>query len=161
MRKKNMYFNNIRATAGVTILILIALFSNIHDSFKMLKTYPEFLNMDKISANETKFIGIKNYLKNVKEVGYITEVENSKDIFNVKSFAKDDKAYDKTIDIMAELILTQYSLSPIFVYNQTDLPLVVGNFPQGLPDRNFLARKHLIPVKVFPNGVVLLRKEAG
>jgi hypothetical protein len=132
------------------------LFSNIFNSFKMLKTFPNFLLIDKVTINESRFGKLKNYLKNTKEVGYITELKTSKDIFVVPN---DKESINKAVDLMAQLILTQYALSPIFVYNQTDLPLVIGNFPEGIPDRNFFKKKHLIPVKSFPGGIVLLRNE--
>jgi hypothetical protein len=157
-----MFLNKFRIKAGIFILILFTLLPNIQNSLEMLKTFPAFLAMDNVTINESRFFELKNYLKNnkhIKEVGYITELENNGGIFALKTTSNDEAANERAIDIMAQLILTQYTLSPVFVYNQIDLPYVVGNFPAGLPDKNYFLKKHLIPVKIFPGGVILLRNE--
>jgi len=151
-----MYLSSIRVKTGITILISLTLFSNIYNSFKMLKTFPDFLKMDNVTISESRFFGLRNYLKNVKQVGYISELENTQGIFVIPD---DEKSLNKAVNTMAQLILTQYTLCPVLVYNRIDLPIVVGNFPNGLPDKNFFIRKHLIPVKSFPGGIILLRKE--
>ncbi|MDD3012140.1 MAG: hypothetical protein PHC34_00360 [Candidatus Gastranaerophilales bacterium] len=154
-----MYLNSIRVKTGITILILLTVFSNIYNSFKLAKTFPDFLKIDNVTVSEIRLVSLKNYLKNVKEVGYITELENTKGVFAIEDL-NDTQSLNKAIDVMAQLILTQYTLCPVFVYNQTNLPLVVGNFPKGLSDRNFFIKKNLIPVKKFPNGVILLKNKA-
>lgn len=149
-----------RVKLGISILIAITLLSNVSTSLKMFGTFPDFLAVDNVTVNESRFIGLKKYLdehKDIKEVGYINELKDSHKIFSLKTISSDEEKNNKGIDIIAQLILVQYTLSPVFVYNQTDLEYVVGNFPKGLPEKSFFMKKHLIPVKVFPNGVILLR----
>jgi len=155
-----MYLKSFLSKAGIVTLILLALLSNIYNSCKMLRTFPDFLKIDSVTADELRFLPLKEYLSNTREVGYITYTDNNKIFSLIETRLKDEKTANKAIDIMAQLVLTQYALSPVFVYNQTDLPLVVGNFPDRLPDREFFTKKHLIPVKTFPKGIILLRNEA-
>lgn len=159
MKEKNMFLNSFKAKTGIIILIVLTLFPNIFNSFKMLKTFPAFMMIDSVTANEARFVELKKYLSKTKKVGYITDIDSKNIFLTAETSLKDEKANSNAINNMAQLILTQYSLCPVFVYNQTDLPLVVGNFPNGLPKPDFFIKKYLTPVKTFPNGIILLKSE--
>lgn len=159
-----MKLRKFRVITGIFLFIAITLLSNIFTTLRMFGTFPDFLAVDNVTVNESRFIGLKKFLdenKNIKEVGYINELENNHGVFALKTISDDEETNNRAIDIMAQLILTQYSLSPVFVYNQTDLDYVVGNFPKGLPEKSFFIEKKLIPVKIFPGGVILLRNGGG
>ena len=83
-------------------------------------------------------------------VGYVTTVENEK-FFSLEQGLQD-------VELLAQFIVTQYTLAPVFVYNSPDYPLVVGNFLSGPPDPVFLRRNRLVPRKDFGDGVILFER---
>jgi len=91
-----------------------------------------------ISCDIKRFDGVKEYLGDRRVVGYVYRGG-----FNLRNY-----------------YLAQYALVPIIVVNNSNLPLVIGNF--GRRNRRFI-RKSIEPkyevVKNFGNGVFLLRRK--
>lgn len=144
-------YERYRIKAGLILLIAVIVYANVHVLITKLRLYPSFFETDPVTIHETRINKIKKMLPPFGFVGYVTTVENEKIFTNEKNF------YD--VELLAQYILTQYTLAPVFVYNSPDYPLVVGNFLSGPPDRDFLNKKGLTPLKDFGDGLFLFKNE--
>ena len=72
-----------------------------------------------------------------------------------------EKVFFQAIDKTAEFLLTQYTLTPLYITDSYKMPLVIGNFPNKAPSPKVLKRKKLVLVRDFGNGVFLFRREVN
>lgn len=132
-------------------MIAVTLYASAILLSTQIKLYPGVLKTDPVTIHEARINQVKENLLPSGSVGYVTTVENEKIFLNERNF------YD--VELLAQYILTQYTLAPVIVYNSPDHPMVVGNFINGPPDRDFLKKKKLTPVKDFGDGLVLYKNE--
>lgn len=144
-----MDFLKLRTIAGLAMLIMVCLFSNV----RLLKPADHFLYRftgikeivpDEVSLNEKRFEHLKRLLPSHGIVGYITDKEGPDDLATHEQYLR-----------------VQYVLAPVIVDRGTKHPLIVGNLTRpGTAPQAFTASKRLTLVKDFGNGVLLLQGDA-
>jgi hypothetical protein len=137
---------------GIALILLtaVSLYGNLDTLFSKTRDYPDPAWQDPVSIHERRMEPLKAMLPPAGSVGYVTTVENEK-FFSLEKGLQD-------VELLAQFIVTQYTLAPVFVYNSPDYPLVVGNFLSGPPDPVFLRRNRLVPGKDFGDGVILFER---
>lgn len=125
--------------AILLLLALNALLSNLSYARLTRNLKPKAAGQDEVSLNEKRFAELRAALPQRGVVGYISDEPDPNE--------KIKKYY-----------LAQYALAPLIVVNETDRPLVVGNF--NSPDGELRASDKLVPFKRFENGVVLFVQAA-
>jgi hypothetical protein len=95
-------------------------------------------NGDQISRYVARFSGLGQALRGNGEIGFLSDLPESG-------------------EKVQALYLTQYALAPVVVHDNSQLPLVVGNFHHSPPSPDFLASRNMGLVADFGNGVMLFR----
>jgi hypothetical protein len=139
-----------RRRAGLTVLFLFTGYAVLNLCWQSLRSWNEIPRTDPVTIHETRIVQLKSSLPPFGEVGYVTTVENDR-IFAAERALQN-------VEYVAQYVLTQYTLAPLIVRNEPDLPLVVGNFIDGPPAPGFLERHQLLPRKDFGDGLVLYER---
>jgi len=141
-----------RQRFGIALLLLTAvcLYGNFDLLYSRILDYPGRNWEDPVTIHEKRMESLKASLPSISSVGYVTTVENEKLFSLEKSF--------RDVEFLAQFIVTQYALTPVFVYNSPDHPVVVGVFLSGPPDPAFLRRYRLVPKKDMGDGVILFER---
>jgi len=144
-----MDFMKLRTIAGLAILIMVCLFSNV----RLLKPADHFLYRftgikeivpDVVSLDEKRFEHLKRLLPPHGIVGYVTDKEGPDDLATNEKY-----------------LHVQYALAPVIVDRGTRHSLIVGNLTRPDTDpQAFTASKRLTLVKDLGNGVLLLQGDA-
>lgn len=138
-----MRVRHLTAKAGVAVLILFALLSNLHWLLQGAFD-PDFPRRDRISQYERRFEGLKKILPTHGVVGYLSHRQ----------------AQDIRFDAgTAEFYLTQYALAPLIVIHSPERDLVIGNFGVSRVDPEIFKDRDLTLIKDFGNGVMLFRQK--
>lgn len=136
----------VRTIAGITLLVLISLFSTVKltkpaDQFVYKFTGITEIAPDDVTRYETRFATLRPLLPRLGTVGYATDKEGANDL----------AAHERYLYV-------QYVLAPILVENSPHHTLVVGNITQPTTDlQQFLQRKNLAFLKNLGDGVLLLQ----
>jgi len=148
--KKEFFYHRYRFAIALILLIAVCLYGNLELLVYKTRDYPGTAWKDPVSIHEKRMESLKAVLPPVGEVGYVTTVEND------KIFSREKSLQD--VEFLAQFIVTQYTLAPVFVYNRPDYPLVVGNFLSGPPNPMFLRHHRLVQQKDFGDGVILFER---
>ncbi len=127
------------------VILLISIFSSLQSFSANLKSLRDNSNVVATKVFLKSMSELRNDLINEKKVGYVSEKEPG-EMFNKESLA-------------VEFILIQYSLIPVYVYNNYEYPLVIGNFHGKVPEKDFFEKRNLVVVKKYDNGLILLKNE--
>jgi hypothetical protein len=144
-------FLKYRTTAGRLLLVVLAGYAVLNLLWQSVRLYPGIPERDPVTIHEARIAQLRPLLPSFGAVGYVTTVENGQIFAKEKAFAN--------VEFLAQYVLTQYTLAPLFVRNRSDLPLVVGNFIDGPPAPGFLAKNGLIPLRDLGDGLILYRRE--
>jgi hypothetical protein len=142
---------NTRTTAGRLFLIGMAGYAILNLLWQNVRVYQNLPAKAPVTIHEERILPLKPVLPVRGEVGYVTTVENE------RIFA-DEKAF-RSVEYLAQYVLTQYTLAPLIVRNSPACPLVVGNFLDGPPAPGFLEQHGLIPMQDFGDGLILFRRD--
>lgn len=137
---KLYYFN--KAKIGILLIILSALLSNSFMVWEEIKTYRKSPDEDEITAYENRFKSIKSVLPPHSVVGYVTDLTDQ-----------------QSAQWYKEYFLTQYTLSPVIVVNETSRHLVIGNFHKPINSYRVFYDTHLVLLREFDNGVILFKNK--
>jgi hypothetical protein len=131
----------IRALVGAGLIILFSLGSTVPLLLEQYKIHQHAdpARNDRATFFEARMAGVRQALPLHGTVGFLTDVPESS---------------GRT----AILYLTQYSLAPRVVADNTLVPLVIGNFFSAVPSTVLLENMRLRPVSDFGNGVVLYQR---
>jgi hypothetical protein len=131
----------IRALVGAGLIVLFSLGSAIPLLVEQYKIHQHAdpARNDQASVFEARMAGVRQALPLHSTVGFLTDVPESSGRSTV-------------------LYLTQYSLAPRVVADNTLVPLVIGNFFSSVPSPALLEKMHLRPSSDFGNGVVLYQR---
>lgn len=151
MNRFKAIFDKYRTHAGLMLLVCLAAYANIGMLNSAIRDYPQTKTTDIVSLYEARMNRAREAVAQYKEVGYVTTVDNDKIFGREKSF--------EDVEMLAQYILAQYSLAPVIIRNSRDYEMVLGNFVDGSPDREYLKRNSLVQVKEFGDGLFLYRKE--
>ncbi len=127
------------------VVLLIAIFSSLKSLSFNLNALKDNSNVVATRVFLKSMSELRKDLINEKKVGYISEKEPG-EIFNKESLA-------------VEFILIQYSLIPVYVYNDYEYSLVIGNFHGKVPEKVFFEKRNLVVVKKYDNGLILLKNK--
>lgn len=105
-----------------------------------IEKYRKSPDKDEITAYENRFKSVKTTLPPHSVVGYITDITDQ----------QSDQWY-------MEYFLTQYTLSPVTVINETSRPLVIGNFHNPIDSSMIYYDLNLVLFREFDNGVILFK----
>lgn len=144
-------FQRYGTRVGLLLLLAVTLYANLHLLYARIQLYPDLPPQDPVSIHEQRIRQVGKILPSVREVGYVTTVENERLFLDERHF--------RDVEHLAQYYLTQYTLAPVIVRNTPDEPLVVGNFLDGPPNPEWIRRNGLTPRRDFGDGVVLYRKE--
>jgi hypothetical protein len=125
---------------GILLIVLSALFSNSFMFWEEIEKYRKSPDKDEITAYENRFKSVKTMLPPHSVVGYITDITDQ----------QSDQWY-------MEYFLTQYTLSPVTVINETSRPLVIGNFHNPIDSSIIYYDLNLVLFREFDNGVILFK----
>jgi len=137
---------HLAAKAGIALLILFTLLSNLHWLLQAAFD-PYFPRWDRISQYEKRFEGLKKILPAHGVVGYLSHRQAQDIRFDAET---------------ADFYLTQYALAPLIVIYSSERELVIGNFRASGVDLEILTDKNLTLltlIRDFGNGVMLFRHE--
>jgi len=131
----------IRALVGAGLIVLFSLGSAVPLLVEQYKVHQHAdpARNDQASFFEARMAGVRQALPLHGTIGFLTDVPESS-------------------GRSAVLYLTQYSLAPRVVADNTLLPLVIGNFFSSVPSPVLLEKMHLRPASDFGNGVVLYQR---
>lgn len=135
-----------RAFAGVTLLVLVSLFSTVKLTKPMDRFVYKFTGIteivpDDVTLYETRFAKLRPLLPRYGTVGYVTDKEGPRDIASHEKY-----------------LYVRYVLAPVLVENSPRHALVVGNITQPATDlQQFLRDKNLALMKNLGDGVLLLQ----
>lgn len=149
--KFRAFFQQYRSKAALILLIAVAVYANLNLLYTRVPLYAELKQTDPVTIHEQRIEQIRRVLPPSKVLGYVTTVENEKIFLDERNFLN--------VEFLAQYYLTQYTLAPVFVYNSSDYPLVVGNFLDGPADPAWIREKKLTPRHDFGDGLILYRKE--
>lgn len=136
----------VRTILGVTLLVLISLFSTVKltkpaDQFVYKFTGITEIVPDDVTRHETRFARLRPLLPARGTVGYVTDQEGP-----------------NAIAANERYLYVRYSLAPVLVENSPRHALVVGNLTQPTTDlQQFLQEQHLALLKNLGDGVLLLQ----
>ena len=136
----------VRIVAGVTLLVLVSLFSTVKltkpaDQFVYKFTGITEIVPDDVTLYETRFSTLRKLLPRHGTVGYVTDQAGLGDI----------AAHEKYLTV-------RYVLAPVLVENSPRHALVVGNITRPTTDlKNFLREKNVVLLKDLGDGVLLLQ----
>jgi len=142
-----------RALAGPILLIVLTGYAVLNLLVQSVGTYQGLPKQDPVTIHEERIRQLKPFLPASGAVGYVTTVENEAIFASEKSF--------RNVEYLAQYVLTQYTLAPLFVRNSPEFPMVVGNFIDGPPPPGLPQRHGLVPVKDFGDGLILYRRGGG
>lgn len=148
--KKKSSSQRQRFWIALILLTAVCLYGNFDLLYSRIRDYPGRNWKDPVSTHEKRVESLKAVLPPVSSVGYVTTVENEKLFSLEKSF--------QDVEFLAQFIVTQYALAPVFVYNSPDHPIVIGVFLSGPPDPAFLRRHRLVPMKDCGDGIILFER---
>ena len=129
----------IRHQLAIFLLIGIALVSAGSVLLDVFKAYSSNPAAGQTAVFQARFEEMRKALPPHGVVGYIT-----------------DAAPDEATRSL-EYFLTQYALAPVVVVDDPNQALVVSNFHTARAANDLLSEKHLVLVRDFSNGVLLLR----
>lgn len=135
---------------ALILLIGTGLYGSLDLLVSKVRSYPDSPWKDAVSIHEKRIEPLKAELPPAGSVGYVTTVENERFFSLERSF--------QDVELLGQFIATQYTLTPVFLYNSPEYPLVVGNFLSGHPDPAFLRRHGLVPRKDFGDGLILFER---
>lgn len=135
-----------RTFTGVTLLVLVSLFSTVKLTKPMDRFVYKFTGIteivpDDVTPYEMRFAKLRPLLPRYGTVGYVTDNAGPGDI----------AAHEKYLYVC-------YALAPVLVENNPRHALVVGNITQPATDlQQFLRDKNLALMKNLGDGVLLLQ----
>lgn len=136
---------------GIALIVFMTCFSLFHALWQNYTSYRAAPATDPVTVHEERIAQLREVLPRQGSVGYITTIENDKIFSAEKSFSN--------VEFLGQYVLTQYTLAPLVVLNSPDMPVVVGNFIDGMPPSGFLAEHNLTPERDFGDGLILYRRE--
>jgi len=137
--------------AGYVLIAFCALYACLSLFLEKARDFPGTGWENPVSVHERRIEPLKSVLPPRGAVGYVTALDSE------MIFARERSLKD--VELLGHFILTQYTLAPVFVYNTPDRPLVIGNFIGSNPDYARIARKGLVPLKDFGDGLILYRRK--
>ena len=134
-------------------VILLALFS-LSSSFMLLRRSisDRHRTSDSISPFETRFNEIRAALPPNGIVGYLSDRQVTYEL---------DWHDPRNSEAWRESRRVQYVLSPVLIDLAIDHQIVVGNFRDQTAVREKLANSHLVVLREFGDGVLLLNNAAS
>lgn len=150
MKTRKKSYHASRCVIALVLLTAAGLYGSLDLLISKVRSYPETPWNDAVAIHEKRIEPLKAVLPPAGSVGYVTIVENERFFSLERSF--------QDVELLGQFIATQYTLSPVFLYNSPDYPLVVGNFISGPPDPTLLRRYRLVPKKDFGDGLVLFER---
>jgi len=151
MREIKRLYEHYGPFAGYLLIAFCALYASLSLLLEKARDFPGTGWEDPVSVHERRIEPLKSVLPPRGAVGYVTALDSE------KIFARERSLRD--VELLGHFILTQYTLAPVYVYNTPDRPLVVGNFIGSNPDHSRIARKGLVPLKDFGDGLILYRRK--
>ena len=151
MREIKRLYEHYGPFAGYLLIAFCALYTSLSLFLEKARDFPGTGWEDPVSVHERRIEPLKSVLPPRGAVGYVTALDSE------KIFARERSLRD--VELLGHFILTQYTLAPVYVYNTPDRPLVVGNFIGSNPDHSRIARKGLVPLKDFGDGLILYRRK--
>jgi len=151
MRKIKRLHGRYGPLAGYALIMICALYAGLSLFLEKARDFPGTGWEDPVSLHERRIEPLKSVLPPRGAVGYVTALDSE------KIFARERSLRD--VELLGHFILTQYTLAPVYVYNTPDRPLVVGNFIGSNPDDSRIARKGLVTLKDFGDGLILYRRK--
>ena len=143
------------ATRKQWAVVVLALFS-LSSSFMLLRTSLQSSRPpntpDSISSVETRFKELKTALPPNGIIGYIGDQQVTNEL---------DWHDPRNEEAWRESRRVQYALSPVLIDLGSDHQIVVGNFRDQSAVRDNLANSHLVVLREFGDGVLLLNNAAG
>jgi hypothetical protein len=149
--KFHVFFQQYRIGAALMLLIAVTVYANLNLLVTRFQLYPGLKQTDPVTIHERRIEQIRKVMPSTAALGYVTTVENEKIFLDERNF--------RNVEFLAQYYLTQYTLTPVFVYNSPDYPFVVGNFLDGPADPEWIRKKGLTPLHDFGDGLILYRKE--
>ena len=140
-----------RRKAGLLLLVVLTGYAVLNLLWQNIRLYPGLPETDPVTIHEARIAELRPLLPPSGAVGYVTTVENGEIFAAEKTFTN--------VEFLAQYVLTQYTLAPRIVRNSPDLPLVVGNFIDGLPAPGFLEKNGLVPLRDLGDGLILYRRD--
>lgn len=140
---------NRRQQIGILLLVILtgfSLFGSLRDHYTSWRAAPA---IDPVTVHEERIAQLRQFLPREGNVGYVTTIENDKIFSAEKSFSN--------VEFLGQYVLTQYTLAPLVVRNNPDMPVVVGNFIDGEPPSGFLEEHNLTPTRDLGDGLILYR----
>jgi hypothetical protein len=132
-----------RAYAGFLLILSIAAYMVISLLGGQKTFYGKSVKSEgaEISRYENRFRGVRENMPPHGTFGYFSD--NPRDSGN-----------------RSDIFLTQYALAPLVLREDTNLPVVVGNFHRRYPTAEEIRRKGLSPLFDSGSGIVLYGKAA-
>jgi hypothetical protein len=141
-----------RRLAGGLVVVLLTAWASLGLLAQEIAAYRALPERDPVTIHEARIARLRPHLPATGAVGYVTTVANERIFADEQRFGN--------VEYIAQYALTQYTLAPLIVHNNPEMPLVVGNFLDGPPPPGFLERHGLSQVRDLGDGVVLFRREA-
>ena len=137
--------------AAAALVAVLCLWAGLSLFFQKASDFPGFSWVDPVSLHEQRIEPLRAALPPRGNVGYVTGLPGEAVFARERAF--------KDVELLAQFILTQYTLAPLFLHPSTGHPLVVGNYIGIRPDRALLDRSGLAPERDFGDGLILYRRK--